>query len=108
MRKVQETVNRTREQNAQRKMDKIQSREWDSEKKAERWQTAAKSEQPAAETTTTSTSQTNTGGGEAESAPTARQREHTSRGRDGKRGRALRRGRGLPRGTNKPVPVGDT
>lgn len=102
MRKVQDTVNRTREQNAQRKMDKIQSREWDSEKKAERWQTVAKSEQPA-ETTTTSTSQTNTGGGEAESAPTARQREHTSRGKRGSR--APRRGRDLPRG--KPVPVGD-
>jgi len=106
MRKVQETVNRTREQNAQRKMDKIQSREWDSEKKGERWQTVAKSEQPA-ETTTTSTSQTNTGGGEAESAPTARQREQTSHGRDSGRGRPGRRGRGPPRGS-KPVPVGDT
>jgi len=31
-RKVQETVNRAREQNARRKLDKIQSREWDSGK----------------------------------------------------------------------------
>ncbi|GAW01962.1 sdad1 protein [Lentinula edodes] len=30
IRKVQESVNNTREQNAKRKMDKIQSREWDS------------------------------------------------------------------------------
>ena len=32
IRKVQENVDRTREQNAKRKMDKIQSREWDSGK----------------------------------------------------------------------------
>lgn len=32
IRKVQEAVNNTREQNAKRKMDKIQSREWDSGK----------------------------------------------------------------------------
>jgi len=94
MRKVQETVNRTREQNAQRKMDKIQSREWDSEKKAERWQTVAKSEQPAA-TTSTSTTRTNTGDGETESAPPAKQREDTSRGRGaGRRSRGRGRGRG--------------
>ncbi|KAI0048249.1 hypothetical protein FA95DRAFT_1558269 [Auriscalpium vulgare] len=36
-RKVQEAVDRTREQNAKRKMDKIQSREWDSEKKGDGW-----------------------------------------------------------------------
>ncbi|KAF8275188.1 hypothetical protein EI94DRAFT_1712541 [Lactarius quietus] len=99
MRKVQETVNRTREQNAQRKMDKIQSREWDSEKKAERWQ-AAKSEPPA-ETTATTTSQTDTGGGETESAPTEKQREDTGSRRGGKRGRGRGRGRGSVR-----VPVG--
>ncbi|KAL4262980.1 hypothetical protein AB1N83_000809 [Pleurotus pulmonarius] len=39
--KVQETVNRTREQNAKRKMDKIQSREWDSGKPAADWKHAA-------------------------------------------------------------------
>jgi len=33
MRKVQETINRTREQNARRKLGGIQSREWDSDKK---------------------------------------------------------------------------
>ncbi|KDQ60553.1 hypothetical protein JAAARDRAFT_552661 [Jaapia argillacea MUCL 33604] len=39
-RKVQEHINRTREQNAQRKMDKIQSREWDSGKKTNEWKHA--------------------------------------------------------------------
>ncbi|KAG6845043.1 hypothetical protein H0H87_001380 [Tephrocybe sp. NHM501043] len=37
IRKVQEGVNRTREQNAKRKMDKIQSREWDSGKPTSDW-----------------------------------------------------------------------
>jgi hypothetical protein len=37
IRKVQENVDRTREQNAKRKMDKIQSREWDSGKPAGDW-----------------------------------------------------------------------
>lgn len=36
-RKVQENVDRTREQNARRKMDKMQSREWDSGKPASDW-----------------------------------------------------------------------
>ncbi|KAG6861895.1 hypothetical protein C0995_010601 [Termitomyces sp. Mi166 len=36
-RKVQEGVDRTREQNAKRKMDKIQSREWDSGKPTGDW-----------------------------------------------------------------------
>lgn len=107
LRKVQETVNRTREQNAQRKMDKIQSREWDSDKKGERWQMVAKSEQPAA-TTATTTSQTNTGESETESAPTAKQREDTVRVR-GRRGRGRGRGRGrrASESRDKPVPVGD-
>ena len=37
IRKEQESVNRTREQNARRKMDKIQSREWDSGKSTGDW-----------------------------------------------------------------------
>jgi len=37
IRKVQENVDRTREQNAKRKMDKIQSREWDSGKPTGDW-----------------------------------------------------------------------
>ncbi|KAK7689188.1 hypothetical protein QCA50_007879 [Cerrena zonata] len=35
--KVQEHINRTREQNAKRKLDKISNREWDSEKKGNQW-----------------------------------------------------------------------
>ncbi|KAI0781266.1 hypothetical protein BD413DRAFT_25692 [Trametes elegans] len=37
MKKVQENVDKAREQNARRKMDKIQSREWDSGKPARDW-----------------------------------------------------------------------
>lgn len=36
-RKVQEAVDRTREQNARRKMDKVQNREWDSGKSTNDW-----------------------------------------------------------------------
>ncbi|KAJ8585220.1 hypothetical protein M405DRAFT_745593 [Rhizopogon salebrosus TDB-379] len=39
-RKVQEAVDRTREQNARRKMDKIQNREWDSGKPTVDWKQA--------------------------------------------------------------------
>ncbi|KAG6850479.1 hypothetical protein H0H93_012900 [Arthromyces matolae] len=45
-RKVQEGIDRTREQNAKRKMDKIQSREWDSGKPAGDWKTGAKNHVP--------------------------------------------------------------
>jgi len=38
--KVQEDVNRTREQNARRKMEKIESREWDSGKQGGSWKDA--------------------------------------------------------------------
>lgn len=37
IRKEQEHVNRTREQNARRKMDKVESREWDSGKPSGDW-----------------------------------------------------------------------
>jgi hypothetical protein len=99
MRKVQETVNRTREQNARRKMDKIQSREWDSEKKAEGWPTSAKGEQPKV-TASASTPRTNTGeqGAEAGTSPTVKQHENTSGGRGGgRRERVRRRGGGQTR-----------
>jgi hypothetical protein len=43
-RKVQEGVDRTREQNAQRKMDKVQSREWDSGKPAGEWKQTKKTD----------------------------------------------------------------
>ncbi|KAF8892680.1 hypothetical protein BD779DRAFT_1510325 [Infundibulicybe gibba] len=52
-RKVQENVDRTREQNAKRKMDKIQSREWDSGKPSADWKSQAKKPQtptPASDT----------------------------------------------------------
>lgn len=39
-RKVQEGVDRTREQNARRKLDKIQNREWDSGKSPGDWKQA--------------------------------------------------------------------
>ncbi|KAG2158023.1 uncharacterized protein EDB93DRAFT_1100812 [Suillus bovinus] len=50
-RKVQEGVDRTREQNARRKLDKIQNREWDSGKSPGDWKQArnpAPTEEPAA------------------------------------------------------------
>lgn len=42
IRKEQEQVNRTREQNARRKMDKISSREWDEGKASANWKQAKK------------------------------------------------------------------
>lgn len=45
IRKEQESVNRTREQNARRKMDKIQSREWDSGKSTGDWKQERKKAQ---------------------------------------------------------------
>lgn len=41
-RQVQEHVNRTREQNARRKMEKVQLREWDSGKSTSEWKQAKK------------------------------------------------------------------
>lgn len=108
MRKVQDTVNRTREQSARRKLDKIQSREWDSDKKAEGWATNAKPEQPTA-VSSDSTTRTNTGDADAETetSPTAKPREGRNRGRgSGKRGRGGRgRGRGQVRDKAPPASV---
>jgi len=107
-RKVQETVNRTREQSARRKLDKIQSREWDSDKKAEGWPTNAKPEQPTA-VSSDSTTRTNTRDADAEAAasPTAKPREGRNRGRvSGRRGRGGRgRGRGEARDKAPPASV---
>jgi len=92
IRKVQDTVNRTREQSARRKMDRIQTREWDSDKKAEGWSTTEKPEAPSVSTT-----RTNIGDGseEAEASPTVKSRGDTRRGRGpGRRGRGRGRGRG--------------
>jgi hypothetical protein len=106
MRKVQETVNRTREQSARRKMDKMQSREWDSDKKAERWQTAVNPQQPTTQSSAYSTTRTNSGDGdaEAETSPTVKPREERNRGRgSGRRGRGGRgRGRGEVRDRAPP------
>lgn len=110
IRKVQETVNRTREQSARRKLDKIQSREWDSDKKAEGWSTNAKAEQPMA-VSSDSTTRTNTGDVDAgaEASPTAKPREGGNRGRgrgSGRRGRGDRgRGRGGVRDKAPPASV---
>lgn len=107
MRKVQETVNRTREQSARRKLDKIQSREWDSDKKAERWQMAVKPEQPTTQSSA-STTRTSSGDGnaEAETSPTVRPREERNRGRgSGRRGRGRGRGRGEVRDKALPASV---
>jgi len=99
MRKVQETVDRTREQNARRKLDKFQSREWDSDKKAEGWPSTAKpdgTEQPAAPSSASIT-RTNTGDAETDAPPTAK-----PRGRGlGRRGRGRGRGRGEYRDRDK-------
>jgi len=95
IRKVQDTVNRTREQSARRKMDKIQSREWDSDKKAERWSTTGKPEQPAAPSSV-STTRTNTGDrdAKAEASPVVKPREEGNRERgSGRYGKGRRRGR---------------
>ncbi|KAL1947495.1 hypothetical protein VTO73DRAFT_13219 [Trametes versicolor] len=49
MKKVQENVDKAREQNARRKLDKIQSREWDSGKPARDWKPANKGPDAATE-----------------------------------------------------------
>ncbi|KAI0005879.1 hypothetical protein BJV74DRAFT_2107 [Russula compacta] len=107
MRKVQDTVDRTREQSARRKMDKIQSREWDSEKKAEGWPKTTKPEQPAIPTSD-STTRDNPGddGAEAEASPTVKPHEDTNRGRgSGRRGRG--RGRRRGQGRDKAPSIGE-
>ncbi|KAI0273864.1 hypothetical protein BC834DRAFT_840624 [Gloeopeniophorella convolvens] len=100
MRKVQETVDRTREQNARRKMDKIQSREWDSEKKADGWPISSKHDQRISTTVVPSAS-TQAGEGTtdtSETSPPSKQREDAGRGRGvGGRGRSRGRGRGEAR-----------
>ena len=103
MRKVQETVNRTREQSARRKMDRIQSREWDSDKKGEGWSKTEKPEAPSP----VSTTRTNTGDQteEAEASPTVKSHADTKRGRGGRGGRRGR-GRGRGRGDKGP-PIGE-
>ncbi|KAI0055476.1 hypothetical protein BV25DRAFT_1895100 [Artomyces pyxidatus] len=82
-RKVQETIDRTREQNARRKMEKIQSREWDSEKKGDaQWSKA----QPTKPNATASVGDPGSGG------------RGNARGRGGGSGRGQGRGRGRGRG----------
>ena len=91
MRKVQETINRTREQNARKKLGGIQSREWDSDKKTEGWSTTEKIEG------SVSTTRTNTGDRTEE--PEATPGSPTVKPRGDKRGRGPRgRGSGSGRG----------
>lgn len=86
MRKVQETINRTREQNARKKLGGIQSREWDSDKKAEGW-------------STTETTRTNTGDRSEEPEASPAPASPTVKPRGDKRGRGFTgRGRGRGRG----------
>jgi hypothetical protein len=103
MRKVQETINRTREQNARKKLGGTQSREWDSDKKAEGWSTTEKKP----EAPSVSTTRTNTGdrGEEPEASPTS----PTVKPRGDKRGRGFRgRGRGRGgRGRGDKAPTND-
>jgi hypothetical protein len=88
-RKVQDNVDKAREQNAKRKMDKIQSREWDSGKTGPEWK-GRKAEKAAAPT----------------SEVTAENEEVQPRDsgqwtRGGRGGRAGRGGRGGGRGGSK-------
>ncbi|KAH7927696.1 hypothetical protein BV22DRAFT_1006492 [Leucogyrophana mollusca] len=85
-RKVQEHVDRTREQNARRKMDKIQSREWDSGKPTGDWK-QAKRPVAAAESLEHSTS------------PTSLE-PRGGKPRGGARGGGSSRGRGRGRGVS--------
>jgi len=64
-RKVQEHVDRTREQNARRKLDKIQSREWDSGKKTSNWNRGQSSKSTKAEVKIRSPSLSSNGVSEA-------------------------------------------
>ncbi|KAG2149253.1 hypothetical protein DEU56DRAFT_869449 [Suillus clintonianus] len=95
-RKVQEGVDRTREQNARRKLDKIQNREWDSGKSPADWKQARN---PA------------TADGSA-AAPSVSPSEHRGgRGRGSGRGGSSRgrgRGRGGPSAAGFSSPANDT
>jgi hypothetical protein len=99
MRKVQETINRTREQNARKKMGGIQSREWDSDKKTDGWSTTEKPEASSVSTTRANT-------GDRSEEPEASLASHV-KPRGDKRGRGFRgRGRGRGgrgRGDNAPT-----
>jgi hypothetical protein len=88
MRKVQETINRTREQNARKKLGGFQSREWDSDKKTEGWSTTEK--QPEAPSVST----TRTDAGDRSEEPEASPTSSTVKPRGDKRGRGFRGVRG--------------
>lgn len=95
MRKVQDTINRTREQNARRKLGGIHNREWDSDKKTEGWSTTEKPEAPSSISTTR---MTNTGDQSEE--PEASPASPTVKLRGDRRGRPYR-GRGRIRGRGR-------
>ncbi|KAG6889783.1 hypothetical protein C0992_004201 [Termitomyces sp. T32_za158] len=110
-RKVQEGVDRTREQNAKRKMDKIQSREWDSGKPAGDWKhQPKKAENATSPVAAEDRSQTDVPAPVKTAASPNRDSGNWARGasRDGLRGRGRGRGRGAsanqgpPRHEDKP------
>ncbi len=98
--KVQETVNRTREQNAKRKMDKIQSREWDSGKPAADWKHAAPANKEETET------EESVGGASDSRWSRGSPRGRSQRG--GNRGRGRGRGGALPPSQEVPTSEPET
>ncbi|KAJ4488257.1 hypothetical protein J3R30DRAFT_3434566 [Lentinula aciculospora] len=95
-RKAQESINSTREQNAKRKMDKIQSREWDSGKHS------AGARNHLAHTDSSKESQD----AEGSSVASSQWARGGSTGRSSNRGRG--RGRGAKRGGRPVTPPPDT
>ncbi|KIM57658.1 hypothetical protein SCLCIDRAFT_1219348 [Scleroderma citrinum Foug A] len=99
-RKMQETVDRTREQNARRKMEKVQSREWDSGKPASDWKSNKVGQSEDGEPTQPSD---NRGG-----APRGGGRGGPHRGRGRGRGRGSVRGGQRPAGHAPPANATDS
>ncbi|KII88861.1 hypothetical protein PLICRDRAFT_40506 [Plicaturopsis crispa FD-325 SS-3] len=99
IRKEQENVDRTREQNARRKMDKVQSREWDSGKATGDWKQARR---PAGD-------DEGAAGAPASSLPPTEQQGGGFRGGrgNGNRGRGRGRGRGSFNAPSNPFDRSD-
>ncbi|RDB21207.1 hypothetical protein Hypma_011343 [Hypsizygus marmoreus] len=110
IRKVQENVDRTREQNAKRKMDKIQSREWDTGKPTGDWKHQAKINSNPAPATDIAKEPEASAAAESTSLP----EESSGWTRGGPRGGGSQRSRGRGRGRGgsasaiAPTPQRDT
>ncbi|KAL0947245.1 hypothetical protein HGRIS_013366 [Hohenbuehelia grisea] len=110
-RKVQANVDRTREQNAQRKMDKIQNREWDSGKPTSDWKSKKPTAVKAPATTTvvlvpadaSAVPPETTEAPKTDVEPSVARATPERGGRDGSRGRGTR-GRGRGRGQAHSTP----